>query len=133
MKLPAPYGQTLEATAAPGSSASQSYAVPSGEQLGISQVLFENVEPDSGVIRLEMQAPTPANSSSAPAPVPLLFSGLSGLGFQTLSFAAQPVDVPSGWSLVVDVSCAQSSTESCDAGTLVSGQLTASPSPQARR
>jgi len=129
-KLPAPFGQTLEVVASPGSSGEQSYSFPSGEVLQVSEVLFENVQPDSGVVRLEV---APPSGSSGSSPQDLFFTGLSGLSFQTLSFSQQPVSIGPGSSVIVSVSCDKSSSQSCDAGAFISGQLTAAPSSSARR
>ena len=131
--LPAPFGQTLEVVEPAGSSGQASYTVPSGETLQVGELLFENLQPDAGAVRVELQPPASSGGSKPPLQ-DLFFTSLSNLGFQTLSFSQQPVSVPSGWGLVVGLSCSKASSGSCDAGAFVSGQLTAaSTSPKSRQ
>ncbi len=138
---PLPYAQMLEATAQTGSTGSATVTVPTGASLSLTDLILQNVQPDQGVVRVQLQLPpVPSTNGGAPvtpAPVNLFFAGLSGMQSEDYTFTT-PLVLAAGDQLVVQLTCAApvtstttvppSALQNCDAGAFVSGQLTTTSS-----
>jgi len=109
-----PFGQTLEAVAAPGTITSDAYSVASGDVLTVSQIVFQNANPVNGEAVLEIE---PAGG----APAPLFFQSLHSLTEESIPLT-EPLEVGPGARLVLSVTCG-AEQGACDAGVYLGGQL----------